>query len=552
MHYNLQCATEIDTFKLTHVPLDWRSPISRHSSRGGASHNRNSERAKKRRAEMLPKTNALVFLSALWGQYNDLEEKDKALVCMSVILMIAGFRMDEFVALDIDCLPSREEYEEADFELSPQTGTYIKPLRIRALAKKKNHWDEKIVPPVAVDVIYEAFERLKDLSRVHRKVARTLLQDGKWDKFASFDDDEILTAREIQDHLGVSGSSTSNTIASLERLGIERYVSDVARKPVSFRVGDIHDAVSDKYRERIKLLKEGLGHGELLIPIWKFLTLRFLNQYTPKERFNVFVEPLTGTQIQDFFRGRDYTTRTQNSGKGGQSTRMHSVFERYKFPELEEFEGSVRTHQFRHLLNTLMQESDMFSQEDIAKNFLRKNSQDNNDYNHQIEPKQFSERTAHFQKNVLQKLNIDEKQAKEAVQRFPLLSNKELQQDLDESGSYHFMVIGRCRHDYTQQPCGMHYMCLRNCSNYKRTKGNVEEVKSITARRDRALDQMKLAKRDADDEFTGANNWYLNHKELVDGCNAALSIEDNSAYKFGDVIQIFPSGIDRCDEDLNE
>lgn len=544
-------ASEIDAFKLTHLPLEWQNPIPRHSSRGGASHNRNTQKAKKRRAKMLPKTNVLVFLSALWVRYDDLEEKDKALICMSVILMMAGFRMDEFVALDINCIPSREEYEDAGFELDPQTGTYIKPLRIRALAKKKNHWDEKIVPPVAIDVIFDAVERLKELSKPHRHTAFTLLQNSKWDKFVSFDDDEILTAKEIQEHLGISGHSTSNAISSLQRLGIERYANTTS-KSVSFRVGDIHEAVSERYKERILLLREGLGHGDLVIPIWKFLTLRFLDQHTPRERFNVFAEPLTGTQIQDFFRGRDYITRKQKSGKGGNSTRILSVFERYKFPEIEEIDGSVHTHQFRHLLNTLMQESDMFSQEDIAKNFLRKNTQDNNDYNHQIEPKQFFERTSHFQKNVLKNLNIDENQAKEVVQRFPLLSNEELQQDLDESGSYHFMVIGRCRHDYTQQPCGMHYMCLRNCSNYKRTKGNVEEVKSITARRDRALDQMKLAKQDADDEFTGANNWYLNHKELVDGCNAALSIENNSAYKFGDVIQIFPSGIDRCDEDLNE
>jgi hypothetical protein len=544
-------AAEIDAFKLTHIPLEWSNPIPRHSSRGGASHNRNTKKAKERRAKMLPKTDVLVFLSALWVRYDDLEEKDKSLICMAVILMIAGFRMDEFVALDINCIPSREEYEEADLELDPQTGTYIKPLRIRALAKKKNHWDEKIVPPIAVDVIFEAVERLKKLSSPHRQTAYTLLQEDKWDKFNSFGEDEVLSAKEIKSHLGISGHSSSNTISSLQRMGIERY-SDAISRSVSFRVGDIHEAVSDRYKQRIQPLKEGLGHGELIIPIWEFLTLRFLDQYTPKERFNVFAEPLTGTQIQDFFRGRDYTTRVQKSGGGGQPARILSVFERYKFPEIKEFEDTVHTHQFRHLLNTLMQESDMFSQEDIAKNFLRKNTQDNSDYNHQIEPKQFAERTTHFQKNVLKNLNIDENQAKDVIQRFPLLSNEELQQDLDESGSYHFMTIGQCRHDYTQLPCGMHYMCLRNCSNYKRTKGNAEEIKNITERRDTALKQMNLAKKDADDEFTGANNWYLNHKELVDGCNIALSIEDNPECKLGDVIQIFPRGIDRCDEDLNE
>ncbi|MCS6210774.1 hypothetical protein [Shewanella baltica] len=536
-------AESLDEYRLTATPMTWKNPIPRNYKHGGASQNRGGKEAKKERAKQLPKTDLLLFLAALWGTYEEIEERDKALVCMSIILLLCGFRMDEFIGLDLNCIPSREEYDKLPLEIDPETGTLARILRIRVLAKKKGHWDEKIVPHCTVDTIYIAVERLKALSKPQRLTAQIMLEEGKWNRFLEFDDDDYLTSREVKEHLGFPGASATNTISTLALHGIQRDPSSLKRK-TRFRVGDIHDGFCDRYRERISPIINGFGHDELIIPIWEFLTLRYLNQYTPKERLNVFAEPLTGTQVQDFFKGRDYETRV-----GREKKRILNVFERYSFPELELITKSLRSHQFRHLLNSLMQEADVFSQEDIAKNFLRKGTQDNNAYNHQIAPTKYAERTREFQEKVLVNINLDSNQAKDVIQRFPLLTPEELQEDMDEAGSFHFTDIGRCRHDYTQGPCGMHYMCLRNCINYKRTKGDIGEVDKITSRRNQALVQMKLAKVDANDDFEGANNWYLNHKELVDGCNQALAIETDERHKPGAVVQIFPNGTDRCEDD---
>jgi hypothetical protein len=541
-----EIAKQLDTYHLTRGVIDWISPIPRDYKHGGASHNRGSKKAKKERANKLPKTEILLFLSAMWEHYDEIEERDKALVCMAIVLMICGFRMDEFVGLDLNCIPSREEFELQDAELDPELGSYLRILRIRALAKKKFHWEDKIVPSCAVEIIFEAVDRLKALSEPHRHSAKIFLEEGKWWLFSSYDDDEYLSAKEVQSILGFSGHSTSNVISTLKRYGVEKD-PDSPPRHTRFRVGDIHEGFRDHYVERIGPIKDGFGHGELIIPLWEFLTLRFQDQYTPKEKLNVFAQPLTGTQIQDFFKGRDYISRVSRDEK-----RVLSVFERYEFLELGDINGSVRSHQFRHLLNTLMQESDMFSQEDIAKNFLRKNTQDNKDYNHKIEPSKYEERTKHFQESVLNKLNLDAEKAKSVIQRFPLLSHEELQKDLDESGSFHFTEIGRCRHDYTQGQCGMHYMCLRNCINYKRKKGDSTEIKTITLRLNTTQKQMDLAKEDADDDFEGANNWYLNHKELVNGCNAALAIESDDNIQTGEIVQVFPDGVDQCEEAENE
>jgi len=536
-----EISAALDAHRLTPTLVEWENPIPRDDKAGGSSHNRGGKEAKLERAKKLPKTDVLIFLAALWNHYDDIDEGDKVLVCMSVILMLCGFRMDEFIGLDINCIPDRKEYEAQSLELDPETGAYMRVLRIRALAKKKAHWDEKIVPHCAVDIIYEAVVRLKRLSAPHRKTAQMMLEEHKWDRFSGFDDDEYLSARDVQGVLGMPGRTASNAISTMERYGVERDPDASTRKAL-FRVGMIHEGFCDAYFELISPIKEGFGHEGMIISVWEFLTLRYLDQYTPKERLNAFALPLTGTQVQDFFRGRDYLSRVSKK-----ECRILSVFERYNFPELGKIQGTVRSHQFRHLLNTAMQESDMFSQEDIAKNFLRKGTQDNKAYNHQIEPNKYVERNRHIQDQVLGK-GLTAGEAKNAIQKFPLLSYVELQQDLDESGSYHFMDIGRCRHDYTQGACGMHYMCLRECVNYRRTKNDPLEVEKITLRRDQAQAQMKLAKVDVDDEFEGANNWYLNHKELVDGCNAALAIEADDSHQPGDIVQIFPRGIDRCEE----
>lgn len=535
-------ADRMQELGLTVMPMSWINPISRSAKHGGNLQNRNTTEVRKRRAEMLPKTEVLVFFSALWQHYDELEEQDKALACMAVVLMACGFRMDEFVSLDLNCIPSREEFMAYEPEIDPQSGRYCRLLKIRVLARKRYVWDSKIVPPSMTEIIFTAIERLIALSEEHRHVCRVLLQEGKWTKFTHFADEQLLTSRQIMEVIGAS--SISNTITTLKRYGVMPAPGS-KHKSTYFKVADIHRAFSNAYKERIKPVLEGIGMGKIKVPLWNIITLRFKDQYTPKEMLNVFAEPLTGTQIQDFFRGRDYVSRVS-----GDNARMLNVFERYCFPELEgaHENAEARTHQFRHLLNTIMQESDAFSQEEIAKNFLRSGTRDNKAYNHRLQPESVQMAIKKVNSAVFKMPeDVPSEQAAALARRFPLLTPDELTQDLESFGSSHIMDIGRCRHDYVQGPCGLHYACLHNCKHYRRTKGDEMEIARLTERRNIARAQMDKALEDAQDGFTGANAWYLHHKELVDGCNAALAVEEDSGYKPGDIVQIFPNGRDSCE-----
>lgn len=535
-------ADRMQELGLTVMPMSWVNPISRSAKHGGNLQSRNTPEIRKRRAEMLPKTEVLVFFSALWQHYDELEERDKALTCMAVILMACGFRMDEFVSLDLNCIPTRDEFMAYEPELDPQSGRYCRLLKIRVLARKRYVWDSKIVPPSMTEIIFTAIERLIALSREQRDVCRMLLEQGKWSKFMHFDDNELLTSRQIMEVIGAS--SISNTITTLKRYGVMPAPGS-KHKSTYFKVADIHQGFSNAYKERIRPVIDGIGMAKIKVPLWNIITLRFKDQYTPKEMLNVFAEPLTGTQIRDFFNGRDYVSRVS-----GDSARMLNVFERYSFPELRDIhhDTEVRTHQFRHLLNTIMQESDAFSQEEIAKNFLRSGTRDNKAYNHRL-PSNSVEAALRNVNNAVFKTpqDVPLEEAAALARRFPLLTPNELAKDLESFGSSHIMDIGRCRHDYVQGPCGLHYACLHNCKHYRRTKGDEQEIARLTTRRNIAQAQMDRALEDAQEGFTGANAWYLHHKELVDGCNAALAIEEDPDHKPGDIVQIFPNGRDSCE-----
>ena len=142
---------------------------------------------------------------------------------------------------------------------------------------------------------------------------------------------------------------------------------------------------------------------------------------------------------------------------------------------------------------------------------------------------------------------VDATTASELIRKFPLLSASELMSELDTLGSSHVMSIGRCRHDYSQSPCGKHYACLNNCKHYRRTKGDVSEVSKIRDMKESAERQIKAAQLDVDDQLTNAHVWLAYHQRFLAGCDAALAIEDDDRFQEGQVITIFPAGRDSCE-----
>lgn len=525
--------------------FEWHNPFPRAAGTGGTTQISISKTSDIEQAEQLPKTAYLVHLAALWRHYNKLKQGDKMTVCMGVLLMVTGLRMDEFCGLHDDCLPTQ-----ADYELQPKeltfSGRFGKVLKLRVLARKRFVWDEKVIPSSMVDTVFLVIKRMAKLSAEARHYCQSLLVKNRWPALNGLPDHEMITVEQLQYRLGYDNSS--KLVATLKRYGVVRDPSSMDGRTV-FKVRDIHEAIASAYRKQLGVLAGGLGPAQHKIPIWQILTLQF--KFTSrKNSLKLFPIPLSGTRVQDAFRGRDYVTRVSK-----QDSRICSLFERYPFDGLELPPGGVRTHQFRHLLNTIMQQSSAFSQEDIAKYFLRAGVRDNAAYDHSspsaaIIPTmdvvhQFG---AKFEPGYQSKRHdVTFEDAVKFIRKFPLLSADELLSELDSLGSSHLMDIGRCQHDYTQEPCGNHYACLNNCQHYRRVKGNPLEIERIQKMIERAEQQIAAAELDVEDGLVNSHVWLAHHRRLLAGCNAALAIEHDERYQTGQVVAVFPNGRDSCE-----
>jgi hypothetical protein len=537
-------AEKLNLLSLSPV-FEWHNPFPRVTGTGGSIQMPISRASDLEQAKQLPKTAFLVHLAALWRHYEELEQGDKMTVCMGVLLMATGLRMDEFCGLHLGCIPDRAEFESQPLELI-FSGRMGKVLRLSVLARKRFAWDEKIIPASLADTVFLVIERMTVLSSEARRYCQKLLNEKRWPALDEFSDNAIVSAKELATYFGYD--HTSNFISALERCGISRQATSLAEL-TAFKISDIHHGIANTYRKQIKTLTEGLGTAQYKIPFWQILTLQFKFEHG-RGGLKMFPVPLSGTQIQDAFCGRDYIGRISK-----RESRICSLFERYKFDGLELPPGGVRTHQFRHLLNTIMQQSAAFSQEDIAKHFLRAGVRDNIFYDHStphhgIVPalsavQQFG---AKFESGYESKQrDVNAEDAKKFIRKFPLLNADELLSELDSLGSSHLMDIGRCRHDYTQAPCGKHYACLNNCQHYRRVKGNSMEVERIQQMKARAELQISAAKLDVEDGLVNAHVWLAHHQRLLTGCNSALAIEEDDQYQVGEIVAIFPNGRDSCE-----
>lgn len=533
-----EIATLLKANRLSPMSIRWKNTIPRNAGKSGIAE-KNTKEAANRRAKMLPKTDVLIYLSALYyDKFYTLDDKDKPLLCITMILLFLGLRIDEGIGLDVDCLAD-------DYEFNPVTGVHHKTLKLRVLAKKSGEWISKPVPFSVQGIIAEAIDRLKGLTERHRQAGKLLLQEKKYHKLAHLNDDDILDGQDLIDLLGTS--SLSNTHAVMTNKGVIRSFiqgkrkGSKGRKVIAYRVADIHAGVYNEFAVTYPDICKGFGSNDLRIPLWKLLALQFNKEHTNKGAPQFYPMPISQNQTQDFFRGRGYIGRVSKD-----DARIQSVFERYIIEHIEGAELSVHSHQFRHLLNTIVQESDVFEEHEIARYFLRNNIGDNDAYNHQLGPNNLVENSQKNIDQVLAKLNITADQAKEARQQWPTLSYEDVLKDLDEIGCGHTTTVGGCQHDYSQSPCEMHYQCLRDCRSYRRKKGDTNEITAISKRRDDVVKQLEYAKEDMADEFYGANNWVAHHQELVDGCNTALAIENDERYQVGEIVIVFPDGDDFC------
>lgn len=105
----------------------------------------------------------------------------------------------------------------------------------------------------------------------------------------------------------------------------------------------------------------------------------------------------------------------------------------------------------------------------------------------------------------------------------------------------HVTLFGFCIHSFASSPCPNCNQCLRKCPEYLRIKGDQEQRLALLHLREieqAALRRNLLA---LGDGFFGADKWVEFTREVIEGIDEALAVDDNPSHPEGHQVRVFPA-----------
>ena len=195
---------------------------------------------------------------------------------------------------------------------------------------------------------------------------------------------------------------------------------------------------------------------------------------------------------------------------------------------------SIKSHQFRHWLNTLDQGANL-SQVDIAKWSGRKDIRQNAAYDHVSS----LDIVTHIRSVV-----GDHGKVIGPLAEIP----KHLPVSRDEYAAMvvptaHTTLYGFCIHDFASAPCEMFRNCL-DCREHVCIKGLQGKTDRVAAALEMATAQLRVAQDAAVQGVYGAQDWISTHRATVKRLGQLLSILRDPDVEDGTVIQL--STTDTC------
>jgi len=210
-----------------------------------------------------------------------------------------------------------------------------------------------------------------------------------------------------------------------------------------------------------------------------------------------------------------------------------SVFSRRGLAEADGASMRIKSHAFRHWLNTLADRGGL-SDLELALWMGRRDLRQNAAYKHGT---------------VAQRVEW----AREALKDGRLYGDiADIYNDMNDPAGKeefletfvsvaHFTPYGVCLHDFALEPCRYHLSCLSGCGEYLRTEGDQEERKNLRQLRVFTERQLKRAEHAITKEEYGSSNWVNHNRRLLNNTDAALAVDDDTAVAgAGRSIRIFP------------
>jgi hypothetical protein len=194
-------------------------------------------------------------------------------------------------------------------------------------------------------------------------------------------------------------------------------------------------------------------------------------------------------------------------------TAMPLVFERCRYLDNDGQPYTIRTHDFRRLLNMIAQRGGL-SQTEIAQWMGRRRASDNAAYDLRTSTEMAVEMRELVAKNEVYGVIAEQVQALPEAERGPFLEAR--------LAMIHTTPHGQCASNIAESPCATAMSCLGGCRQYLRRKGDAKSRESLLRiERETVIALSKAREATALGKFN-AENWVRSQETILRTTRAAI------------------------------
>lgn len=482
----------------------WKSPIRKNADMGI----RIGKEFDQKRERNLPAPDAVKLLFK--ANQDAVEGRDVVIVSTAIILCSNPCRVSEVLSLPVDCEVERDGH----YGLRWHPAKGAEPM-------------VKWVYPAMVDVTKEAIRRIREASEPARTVAKfyeenpnELLLTPKYQYIAEQGQVEVA---KLAPALGVELNDLRYVIKQAGIAKTYRVDSRGGRR-VLVRVRDLARAMLAKLPKGFPILEDetGLKFSDALFVFPKY----FFNDQ--RATISSKIQRLTQGVLSDGL---------GNTDEHYKSSLFYRLGYEGEFQRGDSLKYFVRTHQFRHLQDTIKHHGGV-SPLDIALHAGRKDPKQNVHYDnlshHDIHQK-FGEVIGD---KLFSPLAVAASNLPAVVDDSTSLTKDEFLQL--NVASAHTTEFGYCIHNFAMSPCELHRDCV-NCTEHVCIKG--DEAKTERLRFQLRVVERQLAgvEKEIAEGTCGADRWYEKHKQTYARLKELVAAMDDDSIPAGSLIQL--SGI---------
>jgi len=483
--------------KLVSVPADWRNPLPRAVDR-----QRVGDEFDRMRERKLPSTAALNALAKLFHLVS--APRDQLIVSVVAILCSAPDRLNEVLHLPVNC--------EVDGKLA---GSGEPTYGLRWFTSKDGAPMIKWIVQSMHEVVREALEKIRGITQQAREVAAWYeANPGKMFLPSDFEylrQHEYVTTTEVGQMTFQEYLSPASVLQWLRLRNVQVIRRGRVKAHVKFK---------DLERVVVGMLPRGFPY------VHKESGLRYSNALCTFFRNGLHPGRSQYVGVIDILEHGDIHSRL-----GSDPTR--SLFQRFDFTEDDGSEIRIRSHQFRHYLNTLAQAGGL-SQLDIAKWSGRKQVKQNDAYDHMSDRDLIADMRSHISEVSLPSASV----ATRTVAPYDRNQFTSL-----KLASAHTTDFGFCIHDFSMLPCQLHADCM-NCDEQICLKGDLLREANIRKQLAETKQLLIAAARASADGDIGANRWQAQQARTLARLEELCALLDDPNIQVGSIIRLSPATSD--------